>query len=53
MYNLDFPDVISVRKELLPAGEREENIACDLNDTSWFDKIDISSLTPRTSQRLS
>ena len=40
IYNLDFPDVISVRNELLPAGEREENIACDLNDTSWFDKID-------------
>ena len=45
MYNLDFPDVISVRKELLPAGEREENIACDLNDTSWFDKIDSSGGT--------
>lgn len=45
MYNLDFPDVISMRKELLPAGEREENIACDLNDTSWFDKIDSSGGT--------
>lgn len=42
IYNLDFPGVISVRNELLPAGEREENIACDLNDTSWFDKIDGS-----------
>ncbi len=40
IYNLDFPDVIAVRNELLPAGEREENIGCDLNDTSWFDKID-------------
>ena len=27
IYNLDFPDVIAVRNELLPAGEREENIA--------------------------
>ena len=26
IYNLDFPDVITVRNELLPAGEREENI---------------------------
>lgn len=43
IYNLDFPDVISVRNELLPAGEREENVACDLNDTSWFDKIDGSN----------
>lgn len=42
IYNLDFPGVISVRDELLPAGEREENIACDLNDTSWFEKIDAS-----------
>lgn len=40
IYNLDFPDVIAVRNELLPAGEREENIGCDLNDTAWFDKID-------------
>ena len=40
IYNLDFPDVIAVRNQLLPAGEREENIACDLNDTSWFKKID-------------
>ena len=42
IYNLDFPDVIRVRNELLPAGEREKNIPCDLNDTAWFDKIDAS-----------
>ena len=42
IYNLDFPDVIKMRNELLPAGEREENVACDLNDTSWFKKIDGS-----------
>lgn len=43
IYNLDFPDVIAVRNELLPAGEREENIPCDLNDTRWFEKINASS----------
>ena len=43
LYNLDFPDVIAVRNELLPAGEREENIPCDLNDTAWFEKIDASN----------
>lgn len=43
LYNLDFPDVISVRNELLPADEREENIPCDLNDTEWFSKIDASN----------
>ena len=42
IYNLDFPDVIAVRNELLPAGDREENIPCDLNDTSWFERIDAS-----------
>ena len=42
IYNLDFPDVIAVRNELLPAGEREENISCNLNDTEWFAKIDAS-----------
>ena len=42
IYNLDFPDVIAVRNELLPAGEWEKNIPCDLNDTVWFDKIDAS-----------
>ena len=43
IYNLDFPDVITVRNELLPAGEREENIPCNLNDTSWFSQIDASN----------
>ena len=40
--NLDFPDVIAVRNELLPAGEREKNIPCNLNDTAWFSQIDAS-----------
>ena len=43
MYNLDFPDVIAVHNELLPAGEREENIPCNLNDTAWFSEIDASN----------
>ena len=42
-YNLDMPDVIRIRDELLPAGEREENIACDLNDYTWMDRIDASN----------
>ena len=42
IYNLDFPDVITVRNELLPAGEREQNIPCNLNDTAWFSEIDAS-----------
>lgn len=41
-YNIDMPDVISIRNEILPAGAREENIACDLNDYSWMDGVDAS-----------
>lgn len=40
--NLDMPDVIEVRERLLPSSEREHNVSCDLNDTSWFDKIGFS-----------
>ena len=42
IYNLDFPDVITVRNELLPAGEREQNIPCNLNDAAWLSEIDAS-----------
>lgn len=42
IYNIDFPDVIQVRNELIPAGDREQNIAADLNDFSWFDEIHSS-----------
>ncbi len=41
-YNIDMPDVIKIRDELLPAGEREENIACDLNDCAWMGRIEAS-----------
>ena len=41
VYNLDLPNVIEVREALLPSSDKVKNIACDLNDTSWFDKIDV------------
>ena len=41
-YNVDLPDVIRVRNDLLPPGERETNLACDLNDVSWMDNIDAA-----------
>ena len=40
--NVDLPDVIRVRNDLLPAGEREQNLSCDLNDHAWMDRIDAS-----------
>ena len=42
IYNLDFPEVIRSRGELMPTGEREENIACDLNDFSWMNQINAA-----------
>lgn len=42
IYNLDFPDVIAVRNELLPVGDREKNIPCNINERTWFDEIDAS-----------
>ena len=42
-YNVDLPDVIRVRNDLLPVREREQNLAFDLNDFGWMDKIDGSN----------
>ena len=39
-YNIDMPDVITIREEILLKNDREVNIGCDLNDYSWMDKID-------------
>ena len=39
-YNIDFPDVIRIRNDLLPAKEREKNLACDLLDLKWMEEID-------------
>ncbi|SEM28131.1 MULTISPECIES: class I SAM-dependent methyltransferase [unclassified Butyrivibrio] len=41
-YNIDMPDVIKVRNEILPAGERENNLGYDLNDDCWMDEINPS-----------
>lgn len=43
IYNIDMPDVIKVRNELLPETERIRNIGTDLNDTTWFNEIDDSN----------
>ena len=42
IYNLDLPNVMEVRNALLPEGGRIKNVACDLNNISWFDEIDIT-----------
>ncbi len=42
-YNIDMPDVIVVRNELLPESDRERNIAYDLNDEHWMNEIDAKN----------
>ena len=42
IYNVDMPDIVAARDELTPAGERERNIAGNLNDFAWMDEIDGS-----------
>ena len=39
IYNIDLPEVIAVREQLIPAGEREQNLSADLNDLTWCDAI--------------
>lgn len=38
-YNLDLPDVINLRKKLLPENDREHCIAKSFLDVSWFNDI--------------
>ena len=42
IYNIDMPDVIEIRNELIKPYDRVKNIKADLNDLSWFDEIDDS-----------
>ncbi|MDO4537872.1 MAG: class I SAM-dependent methyltransferase [Coriobacteriales bacterium] len=39
MYNVDLPDIIAAREELIVTGDREHNIAADLNDYAWMDGV--------------
>lgn len=43
IYNVDRPDVIAVRNQMLPPDERTKNIGADLNDTAWFERVDGSN----------
>ncbi len=42
IYNIDMPNVIAVRNQLIPVTERVKNIACDMTDTEWFSEVDGS-----------
>ncbi len=41
-YCLDMADVIALREKHIPKGKHEQNIVCDLNDFSWFEKINFN-----------
>ena len=43
IFNIDFPDVIETREKLAQTGQRETNIAADLTDHSWMEKIDAQA----------
>lgn len=40
-YCLDMENVIALREKHIPLGAQEHNVVCDLNDFSWFDRIDF------------
>ena len=39
IWNIDLPDVLALRDRLLPAGERENNLACALKAPRWMDAV--------------
>ncbi len=41
-YNIDLPDVIDIRNQLLPPTTNETNIAHDITDITWFDNLDFT-----------
>lgn len=38
--NLDLPDVIAAREQLIPLREREKNVAMSAFDLRWFDEVE-------------
>lgn len=40
--NIDFPEIIEIRENLIDLTDRELNIACDLTDYSWMDNLNGS-----------
>ncbi len=42
-FNIDMEDVIKIRNEILPVGEREKNLAYNLNNEKWLDEIPVEN----------
>jgi O-methyltransferase involved in polyketide biosynthesis len=41
-YDLDLPDVLSLRQQLIPQKERSVYLAGSVFDTSWFDEVEVA-----------
>ena len=39
-YNVDFPDIIKIREQIIQPEERVYNVAADINDPAWYENID-------------
>lgn len=40
IFNVDFPDIIDMQKELAGTNPKETNIASNLTNLSWIDQVD-------------
>ena len=45
-FDLDFPDVIGIRDQLLPASDRVTHVASSAFDFDWLDALPVSPETP-------
>jgi O-methyltransferase involved in polyketide biosynthesis len=45
-FDLDFPDVIGIRDQLLPASDRVTHVASSAFDSDWLDALAVSRETP-------
>ena len=45
-FDLDLPDVIALRKQLLPESERNRYVACSVFESAWMDLVDAPGAGP-------
>ena len=43
---VDFPEVIELRRKLLPESDRRKFVGCSITDHAWLDAVDASETTP-------
>lgn len=45
-FDLDLPDVIALRKQVLPESRRDRYVACSVFDAAWMDVVDAAGAGP-------